>query len=806
MAIGRSDRDTSLGAWFSRPALIDTIQWTEGTQLSGAILPWYEYFNTLSVYRKIQGYSRLRAKLVIKFVINATPFQYGALLVTYKPLVNRTGDPGALDFSGGTIGSATNSQQVLMALSQRPHVMLYPQTCEGAEMELPFIYSDNWMPLEGITGFDNSLKSMGEIIYESFGVLSTASAPTLNPVTISVFAYAKDVELSGPTIQSGDEYADGGPISKPAAVISKAAGLLTSIPVIGPYMMATSVGMSYISRIARIFGYSNPPTINNVVAFTNDYLPSLADTQISTHSNKLSLDPKNELTIDPRTVGSNPGDELIISNYAKRPSYLFTSTWATSDGPSTNLAEIYITPELAHTISATGLNGGTYNVSQMTPMAHVSQMFSYWTGDIKVKFQFLCSKFHRGRVRLVFDPSGPWVVTDPVLQINEVIDLAETTTFEFTVPYMAKSLWLPTTGHPLLFANSSDLFADRGNPPFPYVTTVPGQPSIPRFNGALRLEVINELSAPLDTANVPILIFVSAADNFELAGPRSIIQESASYASPYVLQSGDEPAPTDEGGNSQRGYVSSKNTMVTMGEVAVSIRDLFHRAVCSWSTSFVCTPSTSTARMSGFNLILPRMPRFPGAYPNGYDRVDDYTTASTPYNSTSFTPLTWFIPCFTGYRGGIRWRLQPQGGTNTDEFASVGVIRHPAPYFGDGLSVIPSGFITTRAAYNQVQRGTYSGSSAMTKFMGANDVTVPMYSEHRMFPANDALHDDPYKWVYNTGLDADNILTYGTIYRPFSADGVIVDFWTSGGVDMTPFMFLNIPTIYWTAAYPTPAP
>jgi hypothetical protein len=189
---------------------------------------------------------------------------------------------------------------------------------------------------------------MGEIIYESFGDLKSAYAPTLNPVTISVFAYAKEVELSGPTIQSGDEYTDGGPVSKPAAAISKAAGMLTSIPVIGPYMMATSVGMSYVARIARIFGYSNPPTINNVVAMTNSYMPSLADTQIGTHSNKLALDPKNELTVDPRTIGIYPGDELIISNYAKRPSYLFSSTWLTSDSPGTNLAEIYITPELAY--------------------------------------------------------------------------------------------------------------------------------------------------------------------------------------------------------------------------------------------------------------------------------------------------------------------------------------------------------------------------------------------------------------------------------------------------------------------------
>lgn len=79
-------KNSDLNEFLSRPVRIWNIDASTGSSFSFNRNPWYEYFNHASIKRKIDNYAYIRCDLHIKVVINASPFYYGAYLLSYKPL------------------------------------------------------------------------------------------------------------------------------------------------------------------------------------------------------------------------------------------------------------------------------------------------------------------------------------------------------------------------------------------------------------------------------------------------------------------------------------------------------------------------------------------------------------------------------------------------------------------------------------------------------------------------------------------------------------------------------------------------
>eukprot|EP01084_Bolivina_argentea_P113537 202308_1 len=100
-----------------------------------------------------------------------------------------------------------------------------------------------------------------------------------------------------------DEYAPNGIISSTSTTVARVAGLLTSAPSIGPYALATQMAASTVSNIARLFGYSRPPVLTDINSYKQMNLGNLANTNVSDAVMKLSLDAKQELSVDPRIMG-----------------------------------------------------------------------------------------------------------------------------------------------------------------------------------------------------------------------------------------------------------------------------------------------------------------------------------------------------------------------------------------------------------------------------------------------------------------------------------------------------------------------
>ncbi len=764
--------------FLKRPVEIYSYTWALGGTTNASIQPWYLYMNHTSIKKKLDNYYLFKGNLKVKFVINATPFMYGAMMVSYVPLTQ---------FSNPVIATAGIPN---ISYSQLPRVYLYPSASQGATMLLPFVYHKKWLDLT----VASDVQAMGTLHFRVLDSLKCASTAT-SPINIKVYAWLEDIQLSAPTVkfslQSGklDEYGKG-IISKPASAIARAAGMLSTAPGIGPYATATAIAAGAVSSIAQLFGFTNVPVIDDIHSFKPEPFPAMASTDIGTSISKLTLDSKNELSIDPRICGCDFGDELLVSNLVTRESYLANYPWNVSNATDDLLFNIGISPMKMGAVAGTNqtiING--------TPMWMVSRLFDYWKGDIEVRFKIICSQYHRGRLRFSWDPRGDIANTvDSTTEVyTKIVDIAETSDVTIRVPYMAATEYLPTSR--ALDGRIADIPLTKNS----------------YENGILTVRVLTELSAPVDSANVGILVFVRGCDNLEFACPREI--DFTSTLSPFAVQSGMlayDDSEEDISSIALKPSVTIPETnLIYFGETIKSLRTLLRR------TSFLRTATITSG--TGSTLIVQirgsefnRYPMYPGYDPNGINTATGITSGtSKSYNWVNYTPITWLGQCFLANRGSIHWRVNPlnpvlntesrlQRPGNTTDLTVAGYNANYGGATNNNLvaRLCCAASIPMSAGGAVTNNRTLSGISA----------SFPFYS--------------PYK--FRTSAPADAVL--GNIFDFSSVDkcsfielltpktsitsnadwnnGCSYNFYVGAGTDFTFVFFLAVPTLYAYSAVP----
>jgi hypothetical protein len=784
---------TDLGDFLGRPVNIRNYSWAEGTRLTQTFKPWEDFFNDAFIKKKLDNYGLIRCNLHLKLVINASPFYYGLGLMSYIPLSTFTQDRINFD----------TTDVELVPLSQAPHIWFYPQSSTGGDMELPFVHYNTWLDATDKAEF----AAMGDIYLRSPNVLQNSNGVVGGAVEISIYAWATNVKVTAPTaqvaLQSGDLFGEiqlqsgnkkkkmpaiaksnsgakdeygKGVISLTASAVAQAAGSLASVPYIGPYMKATSVVANAASSVAAFFGWSNPPVLKPVDPVKDVPFHGFASSEISSPIEKLTLDPKNELCVDPRTVGLGSDDEMTISSIVQRESYLMTADWLSSDSTGSLIWSARVSPNLKRIV------GGT--VLYMTPVLHLSQFFEAWRGDIILRFQVICTQYHRGRLRIAWDPSGIPQLNSDTVNLVKIVDISEDTDFEVRIPYMQSAPWLWT---------QSDLTTSNMS------TAINLGPISDYDNGALRLSVLNPLTAPTSSATVGIAISVRAAENFKYSMPRNVDQDLKFYNP--ALQSGDVAgsfnlatgnnnfsatmAETDDAGDPM--------TMVTMGESIVSIRQFLRRDQMSYWLPLAFDDSNV---LNVTNYRWPRFPLFSGEDPNGIQT----TNVAEKYNYVFNTHLNWMAPCYVGYRGSINWSVNL---VNTYPVSSIKIIRDAGSRtlggfvgvggISDGHSQLKGSALYPFAIGNP-------GLSGM-QLMNQNTQTgcrvqAPMYSRHRMMSCNPKTH--------TLGLTVDGSAYDNLVYKittqplPSGVNSKFAggEYYVSAGTDFTFFMYLFVPTVY----------
>ncbi len=715
--------------------------------------------------------------------MNAAPFYYGALLMSYVPL------PGQI----ATLGT---SSKRLISLSQRPHMWVFPQTGTAGEMKLPFIWQANYIDLTSAS----IVAQLGQFTVTQYSILRSANGATSNGVTLQVYAWMEDHHLVGPTyvaaLQGGDDEYGNGPVSAPATAVAHWASYLHNIPVIGKFAKATTIGASAVSHIASIFGWTNVPIIEDVKPLKNLPFHDIASAHISEPTSKFTLDPKAELSVDPLIVGGTKDDELSVTSLVQRESFLTSANWATTDSPGAQYFSCKVTPFLQDVSGVS--SGGTYGVYQ-TPTAWICPLFKSWRGDIIFRFKIIASKFHQGRLRISWDPVATQSTSSDTSNIlyTKVVDISECDEVEFRVPYLQP---LPWSHFERGIAQVTTVNFNVNNG-----ATVAATKNV--HNGVLSVRCLTNLSAPIDVAPVDILVFVRGAENLEFANPTQM--NDYERTAHVTMQSGN----TSWDSPVKPSAVPDERYLVNYGEAIPSLRILLRRSCHVDTIPFGYQVKTTGADHSadkGGSLYLykSRFPLPPGYHSKGMFRAKgvENTGSTYQFNYARMSHLEWIASAFVACRGSVRWHYNFH--CPAKQLTEVSVRRMTdlpigAPYYprysttrlpGDSFSVSGSKLNRLEYQHNALAGVVVNNLETQTGI----SFELPMMTNSRFIVPNPAQWNDvsgDYSFYADTYIVSADVKPES--YGATALQSLTVARYASIGTDFTLSFFLNVPPLYY---------
>lgn len=752
-----------LAKFLSRPLPIQDFEWEIGTDPTFDFRPWHDYFIDARVVKKLDNYAFLSCSLKVKFVVNASPFLYGCAYASYQPLY--------------TINPHTLSgvdEMDLPRLSQRPHIKILPQDCAGGEMQLPFFYHKDWLRVTRAADFTN----MGRIEFREFVPLLSANGGTTSTVSVTVYAWAEDVKLAGPTIglsmQSKDEYGTG-IVSLPASAIATAAGYFENIPIIGRFATATQIGANAISGIASLFGWSNPPVVEDVKPYKSLVYHSVGTASLSEPVEKLTLDPKNEVTVDPTCTGLTNADEMSIPYIVQRESFLVKTSWDNTHSSGDQLFLAGVTPSIA--AKAVVTNG--YTIA-LTPPAHLAAMFKCWRGDLIFRFHVIATKYHKGRLAIIWDPVGGISSAADYTNVTytKIIDIGVENDVEFRVPYMQAKPWLETEWSS--FSNT-ELYRIDGVSQFFQDSD--------RRNGTINLRVLTKLTSPVDTADVSILVSVRGAPDLEFNSPLELSSRYSYWITPEVeeaeLQSQDVPKVCHTT-LAEASSAEKTRYLVNFGENINNMRTLLRRS--SRGIMFDAETTTPAADWVFRAITLRQLPPQVGYDANGLH--EDSATNAVTYGRMH--PICWMQMCYMGRRGSTRIHIVAE---HDGAYGNISVARADSVTNKTGTITDKSLAAITNAGLNyQMSTLAYyqEGAAVTSQLTQAGlSVELPLYNVNR-FVSCDPLYNN----IGESETDNDSN-TFQLQYQHFDSNvSGTIDVLYSIGTDFNFLFYLDAPTIF----------
>lgn len=809
---------SDLGTFLSRPVKVATENWTVGSQFNTSYNIWELFFSNPYVQQKIANYHLLSCKLNVRIQINATPFHYGRVLVSYLPYATCAGGATSLENTGSSAYPVGNGGQFLVSRSQRTHVNIDASTNQGGELCLPFMNLNNTLRVQEIGDFID----IGRLYMDSFMALRHAAGGSDN-VTITIWAWASDVTLTVPTqdpafTPQADEYSSDGIISKPADVVAEVAGAMADVPIIGPFAMATSMAASTVGSIARMFGFSRPTVATTPLYTRPRPFSSLANTNIDETVEKLTLDLKQELTIDPRTVGLSNVDEMSIAHIAGRESFFTSFPWQIGDAHEAVLFAMCVTPRIEAYQPVVG--PPAFNYYTPTALSFATTPFRYWSGTLKVRFSFVASRYHRGRVRIIYDPYSAGAVTNADtynVAFQKVVDLAAARDITIDVPwaqskpYKRADLNSTDSASKTYAPNWQDLTA-TGRPNAAWVTAAESLEDW--CNGYLSVEVLNELTSPDAGAPDPItvLVSISAGDDFEVNDPFSgefvtyeTFEPQSEEIEIFRPQGDEDSGEHDERNVDENAPAASQSTsissptmnMVTMkqkiffGESVVTFRSLLRRYNFTCAHSFASEP-TNAAGVTAYTLTWPVLPFFPGN-----SSVGRFGSAN---NQVHNVLLTYLLRAYTGWRGGIRKKLSyVQNLNNGNVLQVVNRDQNATTRYDTNFVIVQPNALSFSEAtvckewLNAVPNLWEGGVINQTSTNAGIEFEVPFYRPVRFALARNTNVKEGVAADYS---DTENIrYTYCLPQPAVTANEMVLEY-VATAEDFTMFYFVNAPSYY----------
>jgi hypothetical protein len=424
-------------------------------------------------------------------------------------------------------------------------------------------------------------------------------------------------------------------------------------------------------------------------------------------------------------------------------------------------------------------------------MAMAATPFKYWTGSIKFRFQIVASAFHKGRIKVVYDPVYA-IGRNYNLNYIEIIDIAEKQDFTIEV------------------GNGRERSLLKSRAPFGPTSTVYGSTPLTYTDlgaGTLSVYVVNELTTPdtSTTHDIQVNVFVSAGDDFEVFVPDKRFQlfDFEPHGG-YEPQSGaqvDDSIPAHESsppvmeGSETLGVPHSNHedlNKVFIGESIKSFRPLLKRY-----TLHSCLNATfGTDRRVLFGRRA-AFPFFRGHVPGAVH----LNSLSEPTNFCNPHLIHWVTMAFQGWRGSMRWKIVPEGFIAQDSLPFIQVERFSstAKYY-NGNSAVDTPTNESNCAAHAVGDPDFDfpitnkplvgfgGSVLTTGYVNPNlEFEVPFYSSDRFIPGKRLDYTSTTGWEHD-------VFDYRIFMR--GSNETYIDAYVAAGEDFQVYFWTGLPKIY----------
>jgi len=861
--------DGTFNRWLEREVLLSTTNWVDGATffLQDPVLASL-VFGSSTINSRMRNYSNFRFDAIkLRVVVNATPFRSGILMGSFTPLTSR-GSAGTFGttsqgecpyFSGGVSeveqgvvvpGCATTDFNYVVQRSQRNPVFSAVSKSEGFEYEIPWrhyrdsiVIDNNWPGVGATANFANQFYNFGYFTLESLGVPLRSGNATTTPVTVLVYARFVNPRVWGPTfatqsgtlatadvqnVQGASHSAGSGtpPVSLPASkdervqtvkpseiasAVGEAAAIFGKFPVVGFWATATSIAAQVVASVLRFFGWSNPPIIEGrrgMQLYSNVHT---VNPLISRQDDVVALDPRNETTVDPRLTGGPGVDELVISRWCARPTVLDIVRYNVADNPGQLLLSIPVSPNHSYLTFVNNTASGSIPCvrSTMLPYTYAAQAFDLWRGRFCIRLTPIVSAFHKGSIKIWWDPIGYGTTNQIGLQTTTIHEIADGP-IEFKVDFAAAVGYLSVDSSPINTATSAAVNAISywGN----RAAAVPlVSDNLTRyFNGVVNVQTLNRLQGESDVS----IMVQTWFEDMQFAVPRCDVDVAKGTINQvsvtnFVTQSGTLDVATV--GNDDH------LPLLYTGERVLSLRTLFNRSSI-WRVLELHLGTGGTTVLNGYD--FPRFPLARGAIVKDlnsstrYFKDDTYGTYSTQgtlvSNWCNTTPIAYFSRCFVGHRGSVVWRAQVFDGSNGDAGCISTLSRGNVRTGNNVWGRFQQGF--TASVNNGtllMQRLLGSGSGGILNCTSVDRIVggvFPSYFKYRMMGADsnhylDATVISGAEWdtnMYNN--EKMRFLQCGT-----SGVTKYVTLCCAAGPDFTPLEFVSCPDVYVAnVTYPSP--
>lgn len=633
-----NSEDLQIKGFFERPVQIAKIGLDLDSDFDLSYNIWDLFMSDPTVRAKFRNYAFARFNMNIRIAVSGTPFHYGRLLVAYEPFpsVNQP-----LSSFGPTY-----RYERLKYLSQAPGAKTIDiRENTPFEVHIPYVspqpvgrlYNDSSTVLLDTDTYDD-FHSLGTLYISTLNQIKAVSTTATN-VYLYIYAYADSVQLGSATgtvmeVTAESDERVRGPVETFATNAMAVTSVLEQIPPISIFAKASTIAMGGLKAIAALFGWSYPVMIDKPVRQRPDPYQNGAQTIGMDTGKRITLDPKCELSVDPRIMGVDE-DELAITAITSRESFVSQFTWAPGTVPLVDtLWATYVTPRANEVITV-----GSKVVTMPSALSFAATPFGFWRGTIEYRLEIVASNFHRGKLMIVYEPNTPQIGLigsgiSTNKQYTKVIDIQETQSVNFTVDWNFPRPWarnIPDT-----------LMSDTMGSGFTATTTM-----LPYANGAILITPFTELQSP-DTSSIQINVYVRSTDmKFNrftdenlplLTAPFSVSGESLEIMEVDAESDTLNQRPVTDMAINRPVMEQGQLSADFFGEMPISFRALLKR----FESMLICVAAGASQANFNTTCTFKIWPDKPSEYANG----------------SKFSNLYHYLrKAFLGQRGSLRRRV-----------------------------------------------------------------------------------------------------------------------------------------------------